>query len=119
MTRVIVCGGRNCSDAQGVFDALSAFHLCGDGPITELITGGATGVDDLAARWATLNRDEVKLTVVPADWKSHGKSAGPIRNQKMLAMNPDRVLAFTGGKGTADMVSRAHACLIPVERLTP
>ena len=44
---------------------------------------------------------------MPADWTKHGKAAGPIRNQKMLDECPDLVVAFPGGKGTADMVRRA------------
>lgn len=44
----------------------------------------------------------------PADWKRHGKSAGPIRNQLMLyETQPHIVVAFPGGRGTADMVRKA------------
>lgn len=42
-------------------------------------------------------------------WKDHGKAAGPIRNQLMLDdFKPDLVVAFPGGKGTADMVKKAQ-----------
>jgi len=48
----------------------------------------------------------------PADWKSYGKGAGPIRNQLMLDEGkPDLVLAFhndiSSSRGTADMIRRA------------
>jgi hypothetical protein len=37
-----------------------------------------------------------------------GRSGGPKRNQQMLEEGkPDLVLAFPGGRGTADMVRRA------------
>ena len=46
----------------------------------------------------------------PADW-SIGRSAGPIRNRKMLDEKPDFVLAFhpdiKKSKGTADTVREA------------
>lgn len=35
------------------------------------------------------------------------EGAGPIRNSFMLALGPDLVLAFPGGRGTADMVRQA------------
>ena len=45
----------------------------------------------------------------PAPWKRFGPSAGGIRNQQMLDEGkPDLVVAFPGGKGTADMVRRAE-----------
>jgi hypothetical protein len=42
-----------------------------------------------------------------ADWATHGKMAGWLRNQQMLDEGkPDLVVAFSGGRGTADMVRR-------------
>jgi hypothetical protein len=49
-----------------------------------------------------------------ADWRKYGAAAGPIRNQRMLEGPPDIVVAFAGGKGTADMVQRARAAGIAV-----
>jgi hypothetical protein len=44
-----------------------------------------------------------------ADWNTHGRAAGPIRNQRMLdEVKPELVVAFPGGRGTADMVRRAR-----------
>lgn len=46
---------------------------------------------------------------------TNGKAAGPIRNQRMLDEGkPDLVVAFPGGRGTADMVRRAKAAGVPV-----
>jgi hypothetical protein len=53
-------------------------------------------------------RHRVLHTAFVADWDANGKAAGPLRNQRMLeAFNPDMVLAFPGGRGTADMVRKA------------
>ena len=48
----------------------------------------------------------------PADWKTFGKAAGPIRNRKMLDEGlPDVVIAFhediERSKGTKNMISQA------------
>jgi hypothetical protein len=57
----------------------------------------------------------VPVSAHPADWFSHGKAAGPIRNQEMLAMEaPALVVAFPGGRGTADMVRRARKAGVDV-----
>jgi len=40
----------------------------------------------------------------------HGRAAGPVRNAQMLAEGkPDFVVAFPGGRGTADMCKQARA----------
>jgi len=58
----------------------------------------------------------VKTFAIPARWAKHGKAAGPKRNQAMLNHVIDRVAAFPGGKGAADMVRRTR--LAGVEVLT-
>jgi len=53
--------------------------------------------------------------MVRAKWSKHGRAAGPIRNQEMIdECKPDLVVAFPGGRGTADMVRRAKAAGIRV-----
>lgn len=114
--KVIVCGGRDLTDMVWVAREMDALHA--KTPIRTLIQGGATGADRLARRWAYVAGVEVKE--YPADWPTHGRAAGPIRNQHMLdAERPDLVVAFPGGRGTADMVRRAKAagvCVVEIER---
>jgi hypothetical protein len=51
----------------------------------------------------------VDIRTFSADWDKLGAAAGPVRNQKMLVEGrPDLVVAFPGGKGTADMVRRSE-----------
>lgn len=112
--RVLVCGGRdfgksNMHDRRRLKDALRGV----DGGVAILIEGGARGADQLAATWARLSGIEV--ATYSANWKRDGYAAGPIRNQQMLDEGkPDLVMAFPGGKGTADMVRRARAAGIKV-----
>lgn len=102
--RVLVCGGRNFFNKILFKRTMDALHE--KDPITVIIQGGATGADYLAKHWAKciacIPQEEYK-----ADW-GQGRSAGPKRNAFMLKEGkPDLVVAFPGGKGTADMVKKA------------
>lgn len=105
--RTLVCGGRNYSDRERVYHFLD--HLS---PKT-VIEGAATGADTMAGDWA--REHNVECLEFKADWDMHGKSAGPIRNQQMIDEGkPTLVVAFPGGKGTADMLARARKHNIPI-----
>jgi hypothetical protein len=114
--RVLVCGSRDYNTDAGwnhVMEVLSSIHA--DTPIDAVIEGGAKGADFLGGLWAQMHK--VKRITVPADWATHGKAAGPIRNRRMLTdFKPDLVVAFPGGKGTEDMVRQAEAAGIKVMR---
>jgi hypothetical protein len=57
--------------------------------------------------------------VYQADWVGLGRKAGPVRNQRMLDEGkPDLVVAFLGGKWTADMMRRAREAGIEVIEVT-
>ena len=101
--KVLVCGGRDFNDQPFLYGVLDSF---GFGPITTIIHGAARGADSMAGKWA---RDrKIPELVFPADWNLYGKQAGPIRNQQMLDQGqPDIVVAFPGGRGTAHMISIA------------
>ena len=112
--RVLVCGGRDFADETAVINYL--FRVDDDRKITAIIHGGASGADELAGKTAQLL--SVPCTIFRASWRKHGKAAGPIRNQKMIDEGkPDLVVAFPGGKGTADMVRRANAVGIDVQEV--
>jgi hypothetical protein len=107
--RVIVTGGRDYTNRESVVNTLSQLD------ITELAHGGASGADALAAEWA--RSTGLKVCLYPADWITHGRAAGPIRNQWMLDdFAPDAVVAFPGKRGTAHMISIAKSAGILVIR---
>lgn len=113
--RVLVCGGRNYSDKCYLWSVLDGL---GPPEVSAIISGAAKGADALAAEWA--KRFGFPLYEFPADWKAHGKAAGPIRNQRMIDDGkPDLVVAFAGGRGTADMTRRAEISGIPIRRIPP
>jgi hypothetical protein len=103
--KVLVCGSRSWEGDASIRKALEGFP-----PTSTVICGGCRGADTIAATVA----EELGMTVVTvsADWCAYGKAAGPIRNQRMLDMDPDVVLAFhpdmETSRGTADMVRRAR-----------
>ena len=108
--KVLVCGGRYYDNKIGVFSILGATHETLG--IQAVIHGNARGADSLADEWARKNG--VEIIPCPADWETHGKAAGPIRNLEMLQYKPDLVIAFPGGNGTKDMVNKAKREGIPV-----
>ena len=115
--RVLVTGGRDYDDRERGFRvldrALKAATMAEKSFV--LIHGNARGADKLSSLWASMRKDRVEERVYPADWSTHGRSAGPIRNQKMLTKeSPHVIIAFEGGKGTAHMVSIGKKAGVPV-----
>lgn len=106
--KIVVCGGRYYDNREAVHRTLN--YMDGQFDITRVATGGANGADALAANWAAIaNVPYVKYVVTKEDWDRLGKAAGPRRNGIMLREEqPDAVVAFPGGRGTADMVRRAR-----------
>lgn len=107
--KMIIAGGRNYQLAAEGFRLLD--HLLRALPVTEVVTGRATGIDASGERWARARGLPVKH--FPADWKYHGKAAGPIRNQEM-ANYADALAVFHGGRGTRDMRRKAEAAGLQV-----
>lgn len=72
----------------------------------EIVSGKAKGADSLGEKYAELKGYRVKE--FPADWDTHGKKAGPIRNGQM-ADYADALIAFHDGvsRGTANMIKQA------------
>lgn len=113
--RVLVCGGRNYSDNAKVWDKLNLLHIRRG--IGVVIHGAQRGADQLGEYWAKAN-DVLHIPFKP-DWDAYGPAAGPIRNKRMLDEGkPDLVIAFPGGKGTADMIWQATERGIPVEQVS-
>jgi hypothetical protein len=103
--RILVCGGRDFNDALTLGSWLGGIHK--DRGITLLIEGGAKGADAMAHAFAVWAK--IPVMTFEADWETHGRAAGPLRNAKMLSDGkPELVVAFEGGAGTANMVKQAR-----------
>ncbi|MFA7536653.1 MAG: DUF2493 domain-containing protein [Desulfuromonadales bacterium] len=101
--RVIIAGSRAIVDAGVVEKAVEAsgFH------ITEVISGGAKGVDRLGEEWAASHGIPVRRFC--PEWKRLKRAAGPQRNRSMAGA-ADALIAIWDGKsrGTADMIRVAR-----------
>lgn len=115
--RVLVCGGRDFFAEQWLKEELCDLvwqrkrFARVPAQVTTIIHGGAPGADRMAANFGL--GCGLEVIEFKADWKKHGKAAGPIRNQQMVDEGkPDYFIAFPGGRGTADMVKRLLAAKI-------
>ena len=131
--RILVCGGRDYGaptddpelkelrkkqyhHVQTVLDQLlydpnDEYHM----PYKDacIIHGAAKGADTAAWDYTAVHWTD--CIPFPADWDRYGKDAGPIRNKQMLDKGkPNLVVAFPGGKGTANMIKQAKEAGIPV-----
>jgi hypothetical protein len=116
--RVLVTGGRDYRDKARAWGLLDAWRERLIEPIDFLIHGGASGADTLAGNWAIANG--IHEVIVPALWGYYDKQAGPIRNRVMrelLVHGQSLVLAFPGGRGTADMKRLAADYGYPITNL--
>lgn len=78
----------------------------------------STGVDAFIRDWAVTA--PVLLRIFYADWDTHDRAAGPLRNIDMInTMRPEKVIAFLHpkSKGTKQCAGYADSLGIPVERI--
>lgn len=101
---LIIAGGRNYVFRQADYDALDELHnRC---RFTAVLSGAASGADRCGEEWA--DGKGIRVTRFPADWRKHGRAAGPIRNRQMAEQATD-VALFPGGRGTDSMQREAEA----------
>jgi hypothetical protein len=116
--RLLVCGDRWWTDQSFINGVLDQIHEGPDGPIEVVIEGEANGADKMGRVWAESRG--VPFLPFPANWRLHGRAAGPIRNRKQFDEgHPTYVAAFhdciSGSKGTKDMVGYAKSKGCPTQ----
>lgn len=81
---------------------------------TELISGGARGIDTLAEQWA--DRNNIPKLIIKPDYNKYGRSA-PIRRNRTIVEAADFVLAIWDGKsrGTKFTIDYAKERDIPIQ----
>lgn len=101
--KTIIAGSRSITSQMLVDEAVSESGFT----ITEVVSGGAKGVDRHGELWAI--GEYVPFKVFKADWKKHRKAAGPIRNEQM-AEYADALIAVWDGQspGTKHMIETAR-----------
>lgn len=108
--KILVCGSRTWSDSSRVYDVLKAVSFLWEmvvGPKPIIIHGDAAGADKIAGHCA--KRLGLEVQAFPADWQTHGKRAGYLRNVEMAEQRPELVLAFQkdSSRGTQMMIDIA------------
>jgi hypothetical protein len=113
--RILVTGSRDWDDVRTVDTELTALgrRVPSDRPIV-VVDGLAAGLDCIAHGYALGRMWGTERH--PADWDTHGKGAGSIRNQAMVDLGADVCLAFptASSVGTWDCVRRANKAGIRV-----
>jgi len=117
--KVIIAGSRIITDYATVERAIKVSGF----PITELVSGGARGVDRLGERWAREHHVPIKQFL--PDWDRHGSRgpfhAGIMRNRAMAAYvgKGGGLIAVWDGTspGTKHMVMEARALQLKVSVL--
>jgi len=98
--KIAVVGSRSFNDYDFLKEKLSLYK------IDVIISGGAPGADSLAERYAEENN--IETIIFPAEWETHGRAAGPIRN-KLIVENCDYLIAFWNGKSRGTKFSIDYA----------
>ena len=117
-TRIIIAGGRdesiNHERLVWLNDIMETFDPDKKGSV-EIVSGAARGIDTFAIAYA--RACGLIAEVFPANWDTHGKAAGPIRNRQM-AEYADVCILFPGGRGTANMKSEATKAGLTIHEWT-
>lgn len=89
--------------------------------VLEVVSGGARGIDYAGEKWAASipynngmvpssykgRTEPVKVKIFEADWETHGKAAGPIRN-KQMAEYADALLLIWNGESPGSKNMKEH-----------
>ena len=104
--KLIIAGSREYdrfAHAEKVIARVIAQH----GPVSEIVSGGARGADQLGERYA--RKHHIPLRQFLPEWDRLGKRAGYVRNEQM-ANYGDALLVFWDGvsRGTQSMIQLAQ-----------
>jgi hypothetical protein len=105
---VVVAGSRGITDSDLVARAIQASGLA----ITEIVSGGAKGVDRLGEEYADLHGLGVRQFI--PNWRT-GRGAG-MKNNSDMANYADALVAIWDGqsRGTKNMIDRMRTMNKPV-----
>lgn len=122
--RILVTGSRDWDDYATLLHAvrraiLSLAQAPGyDGTVTVVHGACPSGADAMAHEVATFFG--CKIERHPADWDTHRKRAGYVRNAEMVGLGADVCLAFirNGSRGASMTADLAEKAGIPTIRYT-
>lgn len=128
--KLIIAGSRNISLNPYVIGELMKNIGIEEKNITQVVSGGARGMDLSGEKWAEAiseglpkmvtgnysgRTERVYIKIFEADWDTHGKAAGPIRNRQMAEYADALLLIWDGeSKGSANMLAEMKKLKKPV-----
>lgn len=106
MSRKLAIVGSRSYNEKKAFDNVVNAWITQHGVPEYIVTGDASGADAMAREYAT--QHGIKLIVHKADWREHGRAAGPIRNS-LIVKDCTAMIAFlmAHSKGTQDSIAKA------------
>ncbi|MGW1015631.1 SLOG family protein [Streptomyces niveus] len=118
--RILVTGSRDWDDHDLIRSSL-AVAIYQNAPAV-IVHGACPSGADATASWWVRRYRHLGITEErhPAQWRTHGRAAGPIRNQQMVHLGADICLAFirNGSRGATGCADLAEAAGIPTKRWT-
>ena len=107
--KLAVVGSRTFTNYQKLIDYLSHYNS-----ITEVVSGGARGVDSLVRRFA--EEYDIPIKEFLPEYSKYGRIAPFVRNQQIVDYS-DELLAIRVkfSKGTTDTINRAHKANKPTK----
>lgn len=100
--KLIIAGSRNLQVGVIYLAKILIKHRINLRDIKEIISGGATGIDNCGEEFSEWMGIELK--VFHAKWNIYGKAAGPIRNNEMAKYADALLIVWNGtSEGSANM----------------
>lgn len=97
--KVVIAGSRDFVNEFVGFAIIESFPY----EINEIVCGCAQGMDTIGLHYG--NFKGIPVTLFPADWKTFGRAAGPIRNEKMAIYADSAIIAINNmSKGSLNML---------------
>jgi len=99
--KIAIVGYRNFNDFDMFENYILDWELT-NGKITNIISGGCVGTDKLAEKYAI--KYNIPTTIHEAQWDKYGKSAGPIRDKKIVD-DCSHLIAFLSSKSVGTKIT--------------
>jgi len=89
---ISITGSRSFTDYTYFTEKVNSFLQ--DKEVTCVVSGGASGTDALAKKYC--DEKNIKILELLPDWKQFGKSAGIIRNKKIIDQSDFNIIFWDG-----------------------
>lgn len=112
--KLVIYGSRSIKSSGVLLSTMTYWIVNKFGVYPSLvISGTAPGGDRIGEQWAKLH--DVPVERMPADWETHGKKAGFLRNTAMAEIADGGLALWDGvSRGTAHMTSEMERLGKPV-----